>query len=180
VRSTTFRERDVPLASGKGIVPGVLASVCDHCGEVVSIPQQSVPRIRETVKYSRHPLEARIPRHLIDALILVCYELGFGSSESKQTILFRFYLLRMSSTKKLQGSLEKLSQSEEAQGRADARFSIKLNDELYDIFLKLEKKTHLNKAQIVKGIIIQMKRDILDEKKKDLQEDIKDVLLLAA
>ncbi len=180
LRSTTFQERDVPLSSGKGMVPSVLVAVCNHCDQIVSIPQQSVPRIQETLRSSRHPLEARIPRHLLDALVLMCYELGGGASESKQTVLFRFYLRRVSKAKKLYGCLEALSQSEEAQGKADYRFSIKLNDELYKIFLKLEKDTLLNKAELVKGIIIQMKKDILDDKNKELRNDLKGVLLLAA
>ena len=180
LRSTTFRERDVPLSSGKGMVPNVLVAVCDHCDETVSVPQQSVPRIQESLRNSRHPIEARVPRHLLDALVMMCYELGVGASEAKQTLLFRFYLQRVSKTKKLSGCLKVLSGSEEAQGKADCRFSIKLNDELYRIFLKLEKDTLLNKAELVKGIIIQMKMDILDVKKSGLREDPKQVLLLAA
>lgn len=180
LRSSTFQERDVPLSSGKGMVPNVLVAVCDHCDHIVSIPQQSVPRIQEIVRFTRHPLEARIPRHLIDALVLVCYEFGFGASESKQTVLFKFYLQRVSQTKKQYSCLEALSNSEEAQGKADSRFSIKLNDELYEIFLKLEKVTQLNKSELVKGIIVQMKKDILDDKKKDLRDDLREVLMLAA
>jgi hypothetical protein len=49
VRPTTFRERSVPLSSGKGSVPIVLVAVCDACDSVVSVPQQSVPRIQEVV-----------------------------------------------------------------------------------------------------------------------------------
>jgi len=180
LRATTFRERDVPLSSGKGMVPSVLVAVCDHCDQTVSIPQQSVPKISEVVRFTRHPLETRVPRHLLDALILMCYDLGFGGSESKQTVLFRFYLQRVSQTKKLSGRLEALSHSEEALGKADARFSIKLNDELYEIFLKLEKETQLNKAELVRGIIVLMKKDILDDKKKELRDNLKEFLLLAA
>ncbi len=180
LRPTTFQGREVPLSSGKGMVPNVLVAVCDHCDDIVSIPHQSVPRIQESVRFTRHPIEARIPRHLIDALVLMCYELGVGASESRQTVLFRFYLQRVSKVKKMVGGLEALSLSEEAQGKADYRFSIKLNDELYKIFLKLEKDTHLNKAEIVKGIIIQMKLDILDSKNKGIRADLKEALLLAA
>jgi len=180
LRSTTFQERDVPLSSGKGLVPNVLVAVCDHCDHIVSVPQQSVPRIQEIDRFTRHPLEARIPRHLIDALVLGCYELGFGASESKQTVLFRFYLRRIFQTKKLHGRMKALSQSEDAQGMSDSRFSIKLNDELYEIFVKLKKETHLNKTALVKGIIVQMKIDILDDKNKDLRENLREILLLSA
>lgn len=179
LRPTTFKERDVPLSSGKGLVPNVLVAVCDTCDHIVSIPQQSTPRIQEVVRYSRHPIEARIPRHLLDALVMVCYDLVGGSNESKQTILFRFYLQRIFHKKGLHSSLSTYADSEEAKGKSSARFSIKLNDELYEIFLKLEHETKLNKADLVKGIIGQMKKDILDEKKESIRENLREILLLA-
>ena len=128
LRSTTFKERNVPLRSGKGTVPNVLVAVCDTCDSVVSIPQQSVPRIQEVIHGTRHPIEARIPRHLIDALILACYELGASTSESKQTVVFRYYLQKVSQTKSLHSKLKANLSTDEAEGKADARFSIKLNE----------------------------------------------------
>lgn len=47
MRAITFSERDVPPSSGKGTVRGVIVGVCDVCDDVVSIPHQSVPRIKE-------------------------------------------------------------------------------------------------------------------------------------
>jgi hypothetical protein len=47
VRPCTYLKRDVPLSSGERTVLAVLVGVCDVCGGVVSIPQQSVPRIKE-------------------------------------------------------------------------------------------------------------------------------------
>jgi hypothetical protein len=47
-RTTTFAERDVPLSSGKGRVRDLLVAVCDTCDHVVAIPQQSVPRIKDS------------------------------------------------------------------------------------------------------------------------------------
>ncbi len=179
VRPTTFKERDVPLSSGKGVVPNVLAAVCDDCDRVVSIPQQSVPRIQEVIHYSRHAIEARIPRHLQDALVMSCYELGYGANESKQTILFRYYLQKVSQMKGVHARFSTLLDSEEAQGKSSARFSIKLNDELNNIFLKLERDTKLNKAEVVKGIIVQMKRELLDKKHKGLLEDLREIMFLA-
>lgn len=176
---TTFVERDVPLSSGKGMVPNVLAAICDECDRVVSIPQQSVPRIQEVVHYSRHPIEARIPRHLLDALVMSCYELGYGANEAKQTILFRYYLQKVCRAKGSYSRFSALLGSEEAQGKSSSRFSIKLNDDHYKIFLKLERDTKLNKAEVVKGIIMQMKKELLDDKNKILINDLREIMLLA-
>ncbi|WP_200798012.1 hypothetical protein [Roseivivax lentus] len=43
--STTFALRDVPFDAGIGVVPNVLAAVCDNCGGVVAIPAQSTNAI---------------------------------------------------------------------------------------------------------------------------------------
>jgi hypothetical protein len=50
VQPTTFRERDVPLRSGKGTVRDVLVAVCDKCDRVIAMPQQSAPRVAETLR----------------------------------------------------------------------------------------------------------------------------------
>jgi hypothetical protein len=165
LRTTTFREREVPLSSGKGVVKDLLLAVCDTCDHVVSIPQQSVPRVKEAVRSSRHALETRVPRHLLDAVGLVCVALGQGPEAA--AVLFRFYLERVSSTKRSRARLAALCTSEEAQGRAGARFSAKLSDELYERLKLLERSTSLNQAEVVKGLMVQMKRDILDRGRQD-------------
>ena len=156
----------------------MIVAVCDTCDHVVAIPQQSVPRIKETIQYSRHSIEARIPRHLLDAMALACHQLGFGPESS--AVLFRFYLQRVWQTASLRAKLPALSASEDAQGRATARFSAKLNDELYASFQQLTQRCKLNKAGVVKGIIVLMKQDILDKQRKDLRRSLKEILRLAA
>jgi hypothetical protein len=54
--TTTFARRDVPFSDGNGEVKNILVSVCDHCDQVVAIPAQSTPAIREArfkVGYAR-------------------------------------------------------------------------------------------------------------------------------
>ena len=67
---TTFKLCTVPLSSGKGSVDDVLAAACDHCGHIVSIPKQSTPRIKEAFNTKKHSIEVRLPRHLLDILLL--------------------------------------------------------------------------------------------------------------
>ena len=177
--STTFRERDVPLSSGTGMVSNILVAVCDTCDRIVGIPQQSVPRIQEVMHFSRHSIEARLPRHLLDALTLVCFKIGHRTSESRQTILFRFYVQRLNQSSAMSDRLGEFASSEEARGKAEARFSIKLSDEMYTAFLSLRKKSGLSQADLVRGIIIQMKRDLLDRKNEPLRESLQEIMLLA-
>jgi predicted DNA-binding protein len=75
--------------------------------------------------------------------------------------------------------LRALAASSEAEGKSDARLSIKLNDELYEVFQGLVKDTGLNKANLTKGIILQMKKDLLDDKDHEMRESLREILLLA-
>lgn len=47
VVTTTFMRRDVPFSDGKGIAKAILVGVCNTCSQVVSIPSQSTPAIRD-------------------------------------------------------------------------------------------------------------------------------------
>lgn len=44
---TTFTVRDVPFSDWSVIAEGILVAVCDHCDDVVAIPAQSTPSIKE-------------------------------------------------------------------------------------------------------------------------------------
>lgn len=43
----TYTLRDIDFSDNSGTVKNVLAGVCDSCNEVVSIPKQSITRIKE-------------------------------------------------------------------------------------------------------------------------------------
>lgn len=174
VRPTTFREHDVPLASGKGTVPNVLVAECDVCHSVVSIPQQSVPRIAEVRARERHTLEARVPPHLIDGVNLVSSQLGHASSAGP--VIFRYYLRRISKAPK---RLQKLSVSADAQGAATARFSAKLSDDMRAILEQLMTTTRLKKADIVRGILAGIKQEVLDAPKSTARSELSEILAVA-
>ncbi len=44
---TTFAVRDVPFSDWSAVAESILVAVCDHCDDVVAIPAQSTPSIRE-------------------------------------------------------------------------------------------------------------------------------------
>ena len=175
-RSTTFREENVPLRSGKGTVRDVLVAVCDECHRVVGIPQQSAPRVAEIIQGARRSVEARIPRQLSDVMLLVCSELRAPATEAT---LFRYYLRRFSSQARLRGRLVALARKPDASGRASARFSAKLSDEAYDRFRSLVHATGLKPGGVVKGVIVQMKEDILDAKDARVRRELEGVLQAA-
>ena len=179
LRVTTFQERTVPFESGDGEVKDLLVAVCDTCDHTVATPQQSVPRIREAIQKVRKPVEARVPRQLSDALLLSCVTLGFAVNDSVEMALFRYFLDRIASTPSKVKILSKLAHSEEAQGRASARLSIRLNDPLFLKFEDLLHRTKLNGSDLCRGILVEIKNEILDKKNLKMRKDIQRVLRLA-
>ena len=172
---TTFRERTVPLSSGKGEVAGVLAGVCDECDRVVSIPHQSVPRIKEALRTQKYAIEVRLPLHLMDILVNACDKLGVDAALDSQATLVRYYIDVFASSKSLSGRLGALAKSELAKGAAQAshRLSFKVTDLVHNDLVVLGKRTHLGKTDILKGIIIQTKSDILEGKSKIRMKDVR-------
>ncbi len=47
---TTFALHDVPLSDGSRIAQGVLAAVCDQCGNVVAVSAQSTSAVVKAVR----------------------------------------------------------------------------------------------------------------------------------
>lgn len=167
---TTFVERDMPLSGGRGTVPDVIVAVCDACDEVVAVPQQSVPKINETLRVARKSVEARIPRHLQDVPGLSCATLGFDSTHAP--MVFRYYVDRVSRNKRLQNRLAALAESDEAKGKATARFSVKLSADLHGALRRVEKSTELRTASVIKGLLVQMKHDIVDKKQPTVSREL--------
>lgn len=52
--TTTFMRRDVSFSDGKGVAKAILVGVCDTCSQVVSLPAQSTPAIRQLLSLGGH------------------------------------------------------------------------------------------------------------------------------
>jgi len=76
-------------------VPGVLVGVCDRCDNIITIPAQSTPRIRDVrVPAKDEQLEARIPTHLEDVIYLLASEFAVSVQAFRPAVL-RYYLAEL-------------------------------------------------------------------------------------
>ncbi len=173
VRPTSYQERDVPFRNREGLASGVLVAVCDSCKTIVGIPHQSVPKISIEFDRPRHPIETRMPRHLVDALSLTIFELNHQSIKGAGVIL-RYYLNRAAKTAETLESLMKLVTGEEARsaGAASGRFSAKLDDHFDSLLNNLATQSGLTKAHVVRGIVLQAKYDVLDRKNPEVRREL--------
>ncbi|MEC7278154.1 MAG: hypothetical protein VXV96_17665 [Bdellovibrionota bacterium] len=176
--STTFKTATVELSSGKGTVDNILAGVCDDCDHVVSVPHQSMPKIKETISAKKKSIEARMPRHLLDVLSLASDQFELGSSDTLVPSLVRYYI-GIADDKERIKEIRKLSESEFAKGKLSEgnRLSFKMNEPLYKKFEELRKKTNLTKTKLLKGLILQINEEILQKPKKKKLEEVEKVML---
>lgn len=176
---TTFSICSVALSSGRGTVDDVLAATCDHCGHIVSIPQQSAPRIKDTLNFKTYSIEARMPRHMLDILLLAGDTFNMGNPELLKDSLIRYYISLASSDKEVIKSIKRFSKTDFAKG-SGYRLSLKVNKTVYERFEHLQSKTSLNKTQLLKAIIMQINEDILQNPIKKRMNELQKILLTAA
>ncbi len=169
--STTFKVRDVPFSTKNGYARGILAGVCDKCGEVVSVPQQSTPRIKESLQISKKSIEVRLPRHLLDILIVAGDTLKARQPNIFSHFLVKYYIHNLNADKRKCRSLKKYLQTDLAKGKVGIdRLSLKMSPAMYDEFESLRLKTDLNKTQLLKALILKINDDIFS---KRYSKDIK-------
>ncbi len=162
--STTFKVTTVPLASGKGKVEGVLAAICNQCENVVSVPQQSTARIRESIFGQKRSVEVRIPKHLRDVLLTVCHAIATDSKCTEiEPFVIRYYMAQIAHGKLKASSLKKYLKSRLSEGRANDRISLKISDQVLNQFERKIKMIKLTRTEAIKAIILQAKMDVLDK-----------------
>lgn len=173
--TTTFQLRNVPVKSG-GIVDDLLCSCCDDCDNVVSIPHQSVPRIKEFLDSKRCSVEVRLPRHLIDILVLTVDKLTGSEPDRLKDTLIRYYINLAHDEKTMIKKIKKFSQSSFIEGESDSRLSLKVSSIIQNQLNELCELSGLNKSQFIKGLILQINDEILQKKKKSRINELSRVL----
>lgn len=164
VEKTTFKIRSVSLPSGKGVVSGVLASICDSCDSIVSLPQQSLPRIREAIRGKKQSIEVRIPRHLRDVLLTICLEVvPDGKPTEIEPFVLRYYMAIIADNKINVTSLRKHLKSRLMAGRSDDRISFRVSEDVLKTFEKRLKMVKMSRTEAIKAIIVQAKIDLIDK-----------------
>lgn len=176
----TYRLRDVDFSDKRGTVKNILVGVCDNCGQIVSIPKQSMPLIKSEYNKTLKPLETRVPAHFIDILNIAVKIIDVDLDETFTKQLFLYYLHNLNKGKKYNTSqISKLLNSEIAQAKSSKRFSIKISDktekeiEHYVSFWGLK-----SKSDLVKIIILNIYNDIVEPSEPMHLDELKSIALL--
>ena len=170
-----YTYRDLTLDSGT-IVKNVLVGVHEDSDQVLVIPAQSSPRIKEAREASKEEvLEARVPRELEDILALLAEHYRVTQKKFTPAII-RYYLHAATLNPPLARRLDRLSRGRLAHGkrvgririRSEAAFSIQVA-QLAAAFQET------NQSDLLRGAIIAAKQDVLDSRGKKRSQQLEAV-----
>ncbi len=120
MREIEYQYRPLVLEKTKVTVPNVLLGVCLECDEAVSVPAQSIPRIKEARQRQMKEQNARISFELEDRLNMIAAEVD-ARPEPFKGALFRYALARVVHDKRFARQVWKQAQSPNQKGTAGAR-----------------------------------------------------------
>lgn len=160
---TRFEVRTVRLEESGIDVPDVLVAACTGCGETVSIPAQSAPKLREARERRKADLlESRIPSHLDDVIHLLSDHFATAVAAFRPALL-RFYLSEVASDSGFAQRVKALSETDLAGGRARARVSLRVPAELLAAVRGRSREVGVGTdAELIRGILVAAKEDVLE------------------
>ena len=120
MRATEYQYRPLRLEKTKVTVPQVLVGVCLTCDSTVSVPAQSMPRLKEARQRVMKEQNARISLELEDRLNMMAAELD-ARPEPFKGALCRYVLTRVVSDKPFARLVFKHARSADAKGTTGAR-----------------------------------------------------------
>jgi hypothetical protein len=172
--NATFRVRDVPFDDGSGIVKNIMAGVCEKCGEVIVIPPQSTPAIKEQIDKQKKPVEGRIPAHMVDILNLAAVEVG--ASKGDVQVLVKYFIRHLAENGKEAAKIASLLESDLAKGPADKRLSLKGANILADIELLKSLSNIPTTTELLKGVILKINDDVIQNKSPSIKYELAKVV----
>jgi hypothetical protein len=183
--TTTFARRDVPFSDGNGEVKNILVSVCDHCDQVVAIPAQSTPAIREARFKVVKAIEAQLPAIYLDMLDLAAYTIDSESSTEFRKVLMVFYLHRFASgdyprERLLKAHRAAVERFKEQRGAARRRLSMKVTLRIAEDIKTLVDDTSMSQTEVFKSVIYQIQADVVEARKPALLKELSALSVIAA
>lgn len=158
----TFRRRTVELRDPDVSIPDVLVAVCRDCDGIAMIPHQSTPRLRAGFKRATVTVNARVPGHLIDVLLLLAA--GAGSSRQASTAaVLRFLLSEFASNPDVALRVKESIRHELLDAPGDQEISIRIPAELLVQVDEAAAKVGIeSRTAVIKGLLAVAKEDVLD------------------
>lgn len=157
-----FRRRMVELKDPDISIPDVLVAVCRECDGIAMIPYQSTPRLRAGFKRATVTLNARVPGHLEDVLLLLSGREGSRSQASTSAVV-RFLLSEFANDPSVAERVKERLRHELLAAPGDHELSVRIPAELaIQVDEAAESAGIESRTAVVKGLLALAKEDILD------------------
>jgi hypothetical protein len=182
----TFEYRDVPFSDNTGVVKNILAGVCDHCKEVISIPPQSTPAIKAQRQKATNSVEAVLPAIYLEALDLACFRIDPQVPQDFRKRLLMYYIYSVAQSEAaihrigqiLNEAKPEFAASENSAKKS--RLSLKVSEAISAEIEKLMQATSLNKTDLLKALVLQIDEDIIAPKEPANLEQLRVLAAVAS
>jgi hypothetical protein len=175
-RGMIFQRRVVELEDPDVSIPDVLVAVCSECDATALVPRQSTPRLRAGVKSATVTLNARIPGHLEDVLLLLAETQASTSPPSVAAVL-RFLLSEFVSNPAVANRVKECATGDLLNGPADHELSVRIPALLLVEMDEAAARAGIpSRTAVVKGLLALAKEDVLDGRDEVLGNTMRRVL----
>jgi len=172
----TYLLRDVDFSDKSGTVKNILAAVCDKCHEVVSIPAQSTPKIKEEFDRIKTSVEVRVPAHFLDILNVATQKINPDLDDKFNRALILYYIHALNTGHYEQAGLSNFLNDDFARARASKRISIKININQLSEINEIMESQNLNKnSDVIKAVILKINKDIVQNDKPETLSELRNV-----
>ncbi len=167
-----YEYRTIHLEESDLDVENVLVGVCEECDEVVSIPAQSTPKLKQARARKEESLEARVPQHLDDIVYIIADRLDVSAKHLRSALL-RYYFNEVRLNKATARRVFRLACSDLARGKQDARISLRIAPELHTAtWCAATEAGFRTRADLVRGILLAAKEDVLEGRAKSRRKEL--------
>ena len=143
-------------------VDHVLVGVCQDCGDTVTVPAQSTPRLKAARRKKEETIEARVPRPLEDLIYAVAEKVG-TSAEEFRSQLVRYYLLEVAEKAETARRVGRLAASDLARARKEARISVRVDPSLLERAMEAAAEQGVQtQSDLVRGLVLAGAEDVLE------------------
>ena len=161
-----YAYRTVRLESSRIDVPDVLVGVDPETDEILTIPAQSTPKLKEAREDVKdRSIDVRIPLLLDDVMVLLADH--FDAAPKKfGPALVRHYISQAAGSTTLARRIARWAESAEAHSSPTKAFKIRIQRSVQGHIehLLADSAQKVNRSDFVRGAILAAKEDVLDRK----------------
>ena len=190
--TTTFGYHDVPFSDGKGTAKGILAASCDACGKIVSIPAQSTPAIAKAREQADLTFEVKLAAPEMEVLDAVAFRIDRHATTRFRKAILTYYISMLDEKPDLLrevsvGIAGWIDQCKAIHKKANLegktipmrRLSMKVSPLTERKVCRVAKTAGLSRTDLVRGILMLSKRDVLDLDVEGSNPVIRDLKVIA-